>query len=946
MSDLLKTDKGIGKLVKTILDNPWKFFFGTLLVIGLFVPQMKHITPDFSYRTWFQEGDPLLDTFDAFERRFGNDDSIVIAVHSPSGVFDTETVNLVNQLTRDMWKVFDVIRVDSLSNYNWVHGKKDQILVEPLLEPESGLPTQKFLTTRKKVALNDETVPQYLVSTDAKTAVMFARIKPAIVNYKKAIEDFRENSLIMGEAGTFSKFLKDNKANVSDTSGEDSLLEDDGDSLTDEDDTEAAADDIYAQIKNKRSAYLTAIINKINEREKQDETLANYDKVREIVKDHERLSYDGITPPEGFKADLDDLASDDYDDLLLLLQKNEAQKSADYQRIVNETKDILAYHKITDSVKRATGVGNGDHQFYLTGGVYLSDSFREATSEDLKKMLPLLWLMVIVFLYVNFKRFAGIFLSLGLMILSIISILAVMGMTGFRFNNMTSIVPYILIAVGIADSVHILATYYQFINRGLSKRDAAQGSLTKNFVPTLLTALSTSIGFASFGTSKVDPIASLGILSAIGTIIAWVITYTWLGPMLVKIPAKPRGKKVSSEGDIVTASERATGFTNSLFKFRHPIVWGTTAVVIAAIVISLNHRVNSDPFEYFKQGNPLRTSLEFMEDNVGAAMGVEISIQSGVNEGIKNPKFLKRVEELNNWVTELEDKGGKKFVTKTVSIIEILKSMNRTLNGGQQAFYKLPASQPVTAEQLFLYTMNLPEGMDINDRMTIKNDAMRLTVLWKLHDSAYVLETIDRIKVKANEILKPYYEEMNLKPEPVYVTGKQRLFMSLNPYVVESFTVSIITAVILVSILLMIAFRSFRMGLFAMIPNFVPLILGSAFIWFISDYVDIGVVIVFSVCLGIAVDDTIHFITNYRKHIKEGLEPQAAIARVLTYTAPALVTTTMVLVASFGIFIVASFIPNVNFGVYSAFILSLALLADLTFLPALFMTFKKTFSKL
>ena len=126
-------------IIRWILGNPWKTLAISFLVLGLMAPQMKNIDADFSYRTWFRDGDVLLNEFDAFERRFGNDDAIVVVVHSENGVFDIESTELLNNLTADMWQVNEVIRVDSLSNYNWVYGEGDSIIVEPLLEPAPGV---------------------------------------------------------------------------------------------------------------------------------------------------------------------------------------------------------------------------------------------------------------------------------------------------------------------------------------------------------------------------------------------------------------------------------------------------------------------------------------------------------------------------------------------------------------------------------------------------------------------------------------------------------------------------------------------------------------------------------------------------------------------------------------------------------------------------------------
>ena len=214
--------------------------------------------------------------------------------------------------------------------------------------------------------------------------------------------------------------------------------------------------------------------------------------------------------------------------------------------------------------------------------------------------------------------------------------------------------------------------------------------------------------------------------------------------------------------------------------------------------------------------------------------------------------------------------------------------------------------------------------MSLNDRITVKNDALRLTVLWTISSSKEVVGEIERIEDKA--------KSMGLA---VVVTGKNRLYQSMNGYVVHSFIVSITSAVLIISFVLILFFRSFRIGLIAMIPNTVPLLIGGGVLWAIGKPLDIGTMLVMSVCLGIAVDDTIHVITNFERLRAEGLERHQAVRGVLSDTSPALITTSVILVLSFGTFIFATFTPNLYLGLLSAIILSIALITDLTFLPAL-----------
>ncbi|MCB0414073.1 MAG: MMPL family transporter, partial [Bdellovibrionales bacterium] len=295
-------------------------------------------------------------------------------------------------------------------------------------------------------------------------------------------------------------------------------------------------------------------------------------------------------------------------------------------------------------------------------------------------------------------------------------------------------------------------------------------------------------------------------------------------------------------------------------------------------------------------------------------------IETHKPEGAKDPEFLKKVNHFIQWIE------AKPYVTKTSSIVEIIKDINKTLHEENPAFYDIPDTTDLIGQQLFLYTMNLPQGMDINNRITINNDAIRLTAMWTIHDSDTSLKYI-----------KEWEHQAKILGLDMKATGKYVLYQSINDKVVSSFLTSITIALLFISFLLIAGLKSITLGLVSLIPNTTPLFIGAGIAKLMGQPLDIGTVIVGSVCLGIAVDDTIHFLAQFGEFTKKGDDSVRATSKVFTYTLPALITTTIVLVASFATFILADFIPNRNFGMFVAIILAIALLADIVFLPALMM---------
>lgn len=753
------------RLVSLIVDRPWWALLLGFLLLASALGGLSRVQADFSHRGFFWDNDPHLMRFDAFERRFGNDDVAVLALHSPSGIFDMDSAQAVVDLTERMWQIPEVIRVDSLSNFIWVRAQDDDILVEPLF-PEQLNP--EVLAERRAAALAHEVIPDYLLSRDGRTTLIFAQIKPGL-----------------------------------------------------------------------------------------------------------------------------DQPSD----------------------------SPLVYHSM---LALAEEFRQGDHVLHVSGSPAVIASFAEVAGQDTARIFLIALLVAALALGLLLRSISGVLLPLGLMLLCVPAAFGVAGWAGLTLNNLSSAVPSIVLAISIAHAVHLLATFNEARRNGVDKRAALRHSLSKNLLPTFLTSLTTALGFASFALVEVRPIAALGTMMSISMLLIWLLCYLLLGAALSLLPARqPAVDARLASRDLALA----TRFVDALIARRALIMIAALVFTVLAVALSTRNQVNSDPFKYFASDVPLRVANEFIEAQVGGARGIEVVVEAGREDGIKDPQFLARVERLQNWIAEQPQ------VTRVVSILDALKATHRALHGDEPEHYRLADEQQTIAQELFLYQMNLPQGMDLNDRVTLANDALRLSVLWTVPNSAEVIARAAQIEAKA--------AEFGLDAQ---VTGKYFLFDSMNGYVVPAFLQSFGIAVLTVALVILIALRSPRLMLISLIPNLLPVLAGGAFLYLLGQPLDIGTVIVASVCLGIAVDDTIHVLSHYRYQIDRGLAPRAAVIQTLANTARPLLMTTLILSGTFFAFLTADFTPNLYFGLLTGSILVLALLLDLTLTPLLLIGKQRTAS--
>ncbi len=740
----------------------------TLALMVILIPGWKSFGEKYDVRIWFRTTDPLIKVLDKFERQFGNDESLIIALHSPSGIFDVDSARLIHSLTERMWGVPQVIRVESLSNYNYSSAEGDEVVVGPFFPDEIDDITHEIMPELKAKALSHKVMPGYLVSRDGLSAMLFARLIPTL------------------------------------------------------------------------------------------------------------------------------------------------NGSPNYEIIIKETRKIL------DEIKSDPQL-LGDHQFHILGEVAVNDAFREVAANDNAIILPILFGLIIFYLLLVFRSLTATLLPLTVVFLTLMATMGYGFWIGYKINNILSILPAILISISIADSVHIVVTYFHFRGDGMTGKDAAYLSLHKNFVPTFLTSISTMIGLLGLTMTELVPIKQLGHLAGVGCFLAWLVTIFFMGPILFWLDFKVP-KHFQKKDDLGKGSLLARQIVEKIDLYKNSILIFFSLLAIGAVFLSSSIKVNSNPYEYFKKGIPLLIGNDFVKDEFGGSAGPEIMIHAGKEDGIKEPLFLKKVEAFKLWIDQ------QPYVNKSIDIIDIVKEMNQNLNGGDEKYFLLPVNKKMVAEELFLYTMSLPQGMELNNRMTLNYDSMRMSVLWSIEDTRGWLKHIDEFKNKAKEL------GLN-----VDFTGKFYLFQRMMDYVVFTFLRSVTMALGLVALLMMIVFRSVKIGILSLVPNLIPLILGGGLMSLSGVDLNIGSALVASVCLGIAVDDTIHFLSHYYRLRKEGIEEKDIHSYVFTYTGSALMVTTLTLASGFGLYVFGDFIPNVNFGMLCAVILTMALVIDLIFLPAFLM---------
>ena len=602
------------------------------------------------------------------------------------------------------------------------------------------------------------------------------------------------------------------------------------------------------------------------------------------------------------------LISDEAHVTAILIRHTVPRKSSDEQ-----TQAALAARELARKIESKYP----GHTAYLTGGVMLSNSFFEASVQDLSTLVPLMYVILLVTALLFLRSFWGMLITFVIIVLSSSTAMGLSGWLGIPITPPSSSAPTVIMTLAVADSIHLLVTLFQSMRSGMNKKEAMTESIRINLGPVFLTSLTTAIGLLALNLSDVRPFNDLGNISTIGVTAAFVYTVV-LVPALVAIFPIRSGKPVGeSSRPIVKLGEL-------VIERRRPLLWlGGALIVFLSLTVSRNE-LNDEFVKYFDESFAFRTDTDFVSENLSGIYTMEYSLSSGEESGISKPDYLEDVEAFANWARAQPN------VEHVFSITDTFKRLNKNMHGDDPEWYKLPSERNLAAQYLLLYEMSLPYGLDLNDTINLEKSSTRLIV---------TSENVTAVRMRELQAQSETWLRANT-PETMWTipASTNLMFSHISERNIKSSILGAFIALGLIAIILGIAFRSVKFGLISIIPNLAPALMAFG-IWGIAvGRIDVGNAVVLTMALGIIVDDSVHFLSKYLRARREGgLSPEEAVRYAFSTVGAALVVTSFILVAGFGVLTLSPFGLNAGMGMLTAIVLLVALGADLLFLPPLLM---------
>ncbi|MCG0019135.1 efflux RND transporter permease subunit [Vibrio parahaemolyticus] len=594
----------------------------------------------------------------------------------------------------------------------------------------------------------------------------------------------------------------------------------------------------------------------------------------------------------------------------ITVQLPEMDKTAEVEEVVSSINAMI------DRYQRAYP----DVTFHKAGIIAMNHAFMTAAQDDSSTLVPTMLVVILVFLTIMLRSILSVIATLIVIIGSVMATMGISGWAGMFLSTATVNVPTLIMTLAVADCVHVIATMRQSMKNGFTKVQSIERSIALNFVPILITSVTTAIGFLMMNMSDSPVLRDFGNLSALGVMVACLLSVTLLPALLkllpihVKMETSPDQKHVMDHlGDFVVSQRRAL------------LPLSVAVIVVCASLIPLN-KVNDESVEYFGQRNEFRQAADFMEERISGMTNISIAIKTNESQGIAAPDFLNTIGEFSSWLRDQPE------TDHVATLADVYKRLNKNMHGDDEAYYSLPQERELAAQYLLLYEMSLPYGLDLNNQINVDKSSIKMVLTVANLGSVELVDLENRIYQWFAEHA-PQYQ--------VVASSPSLMFAHIGETNMASMLSTLPITLVLISALLIFALRSVKLGLISLMPNIAPAVIGFGLWALISGEINLGLSVVVTLTLGIVVDDAVHFLSKYQRARREGQTAEQAVRYAFHTVGRALWITTVVLVAGFSVLAMSSFRLNADMGQLSAIVIFIALVVDFLFLPTLLMLFDK-----
>ncbi|MCS6795952.1 MAG: efflux RND transporter permease subunit [Raineya sp.] len=581
------------------------------------------------------------------------------------------------------------------------------------------------------------------------------------------------------------------------------------------------------------------------------------------------------------------------------------------------TPQIIA---LAEQFEKETGI-----KVHFGGLPYVRSITTGKVKDELQFFLAISVLVTSLVILFFFRSWQPLLVTLAVITCAVLWALGVMHLFGFQITGLTGLLPPLLVVIAVPNCVYLINKYQQEYLKIQNQRQAILQMLRELGLVTIIANLTTAAGFAVFAFGNVDLLSEFGLVMSLSILATFVISICLVPIIYSYLPAP--SVKTTKHLEI----RYIKSFLNFLVKVALKHKKWVYAINFWVIVLGLWGMSKLRPLAYLVDDLPessgVRADLRFFEQNFKGVMPLEVVIDTKKPKGLRKRGIIEKADSLETELTKLKEIG------KPLSIVAYLKSANQVYFNGDTNFYALPDSRNWIFFQQ--YVRQRPDGTDNLSQFFVDSLEQKMRISFKAADMGSI-RVRELLETQIYPTINKIFGKTNVE---VQVTGSVPIFAKSNRYLIDNLLNSILIAIVLVALANSLIFTNLRLIIISLIPNVIPMIATAGLMGFLGIPLKPSTMILFSIILGIAIDDTIHFLAHYRMQLDKDPDHIHAIITSLKETGFSMIYTSVVLMAGFGIFTLSEFQGTFFLGLLSATTLLVAMLTNLTILPALLMNF-------
>ena len=561
-------------------------------------------------------------------------------------------------------------------------------------------------------------------------------------------------------------------------------------------------------------------------------------------------------------------------------------------------------------------------EIYLSGSAAIAGIFKQALMNDAVVFISLMMVIIMIVLYALFRRISGVFLPLICVGLTLITTVSLMAIFSAPFTMATQIMPTFLLAVVTSAAIHLLAIFYKDLMRTKDKKASLRYAMGHSGLAIVMTSLTTAAGLWSFSFSGVAPVADLGVFASSGVLVGLLFTLVFLPALIAKTNFAHLEQKSDVEGN--TLMDRVLLGISKIGTGQPKLIVAISAIlIIFAAVVATQLRFSHFPLQWLPEDNFARVATETVDENLAGALTLEVVVDTGKTNGLYNPELLRKIDDVSENIDSIT--SGNMFVGKVISFIDIIKETNKALNENREEYYSIPDNPDLIAQEFLLFESS--GNGDLNSLVDANYSKARLTLKTPFIDSLEAKIFIDRAQT--------YLDKEFGALASVSFTGIGTLMTVTFEEAIYSSATSYILAFSLITVLMVLLIGNLKIGLISMIPNLLPIIFLSTIMVIFKMPLDMFTLLIGAIALGLAVDDTVHFMHNFRRYELQYNDVDKAVRLTLMGTGRAITLTSIVLALGFLVLTFSQMNNMFDFGVLTACAILVALVADFFLMPAI-----------